>query len=148
DKIAAQIAEAQALRGAAVARLSAEQIDLVVDFADRSLALRQTGRTLALLRDELLPKARQSLEVARIEDLSGKLDFFNLSDAQRTLLGFELDQVEALTQRELTLTELSLLAMGVAPGSGRSRGSMGMGQTSASSINQPMSINATTGGMK
>jgi outer membrane protein TolC len=138
DKVAAEIAQAQALRGAAVARLSAAQISLAVDFADKSVTLRQAGRNLALLHDDLLPKARQSFEVARIEYLSGKLDFFNLSDAQQTLLRFELDEVEAMTQRELALTELSLLVLGVSP-----EGNRGL----SSAMNRPGSTAKTGQGM-
>jgi cobalt-zinc-cadmium efflux system outer membrane protein len=115
DKIAAQIAEAQAMKRSAEARLSAEQIELAVEFVEKSFAFREAGRKLLLLRDQLIPKARESLEVARISYLSGQLDFFNLSDAQRTLLMFELDEVEALTQREMALTELSLLTLGLFP---------------------------------
>ena len=115
DKIAAQIAEAQADKQAAEARLTSEQIALAVEFAEKSLLYREASRTLVLLHEQLLPKARQSLDVARIGYLSGRLDFFNLSDAERTLLGFELDEVAARSQRELALAELSLLILGVPP---------------------------------
>jgi outer membrane protein TolC len=115
DKIAAQIAEAQANKRAAQARLSAEQIALAVDFAATSFQYREASRNLMLLNEKLLPKARQSLEVARIGYLSGQIDFFNLSDTERTLLGFQLDTVEASTQRELSLAELSLIIQGMPP---------------------------------
>ncbi len=115
DKIAAEIAEAQAGKRMAEARLSAEQIALAVDFAEKSFLLRTANRNLELLQQRLLPRARQSLEVARVAYLSGQLDFLNLIDAQRTLLAFELGEVEARTQRELTLAELSLLILGQPP---------------------------------
>ena len=111
DKVAAQMAEAQALKRSADARLSAEQIALALEFAEKSFLYREATRKLMLLRDQLLPKAQESLEVARIAYLSGQLDFFNVSDAQRTLLMFEVDQVEALTQREMALAELSLVTL-------------------------------------
>jgi outer membrane protein TolC len=111
DKVAAQMAEAQALKRSADARLSAEQIALALEFAEKSFLYREATRKLMLLREQLLPKAQESLEVARIAYLSGQLDFFNLSDAQRTLLMFEVDQVEALTQREMALAELSLVTL-------------------------------------
>jgi outer membrane protein, heavy metal efflux system len=117
DKIAAQIAEAQANQRGAEARLSAEQVRLVADVAERLFVYRESTRNLALLSDRLLPKARQSLEVARSGYLAGQIDFFNLTDSERTLLGFELDRVEASTQRELTLAELSLIIQGMSPGS-------------------------------
>ena len=47
--------------------------------------------------------------------LAGQIDFFNLTDAERTLLTFKLDQVEASTQREVVLAELSLIIQGMSP---------------------------------
>jgi len=115
DKLAAQIAEARTGQAAAQARLSEEQITLAASFAQQSFLYREADRTLALLNDQLVPKAQQSLEVAQIGYLSGQIDFFNLSDAERTLLGFKLDRVEAATQRELALVEISLLIQGLTP---------------------------------
>ncbi|MEI6779546.1 MAG: TolC family protein [Verrucomicrobiota bacterium] len=115
DKIAAQIAEAQANKRVAQAQLSGEQITLAVDFAERSFLYREATRNLALLNDKLLPKARRSLEVARSGYLAGQIDFLNLTDSERTLLGFKLDKVEATTQREIVLAELSLIIQGMPP---------------------------------
>jgi outer membrane protein TolC len=115
DKIAAEIASAQALKSAAQARLSAEQIQLAVEFADKSFMYREATRNLQLLTDSLLPKARQALEVARSAYSSGKVDFINLQEAQRSLLEFQLAEVEARTRRELVLAEVSLLIVGVPP---------------------------------
>jgi hypothetical protein len=53
--------------------------------------------------------------VARSSYVTGGTDFFNLIDAWRTLLGFEVSAVEARTQRELLLADISLLVVGVAP---------------------------------
>ena len=47
--------------------------------------------------------------------MSGKVDFLNLLDAERTLLRFQLSEVEARVQRELALAELSLLILGTPP---------------------------------
>jgi outer membrane protein, heavy metal efflux system len=115
DKIAAQISEAQARKKSAKARLTGEQISLAVDFAGRSFLYRELTRNLALLDEQLLPKARQSLDVARSAYLSGVVDFFNVTDSERTLLGFELEKVEAATQREIVLAELSLIIQGMTP---------------------------------
>ena len=95
--------------------MSAEQIALTVDFAEKSFAYREIGRNLDLLENQLIPKARQSLEIARAGYLSGTIDFFNLMDAERTLLNFELSEVEARTQREIVLADLSLMVAGVPP---------------------------------
>jgi outer membrane protein TolC len=115
DKIAAEIAAAQAGKRAAQARLTAGQIALTVEFAGKSFDYREVTRNLSLLQDRLIPKAQQSLEIARSAYLSGKTDFFNLIDAERTLLEFRLSEIEARTQRELVLSDLSLLIAGVPP---------------------------------
>lgn len=115
DKIAAQIAEAQAGKRAAEARLSAEQIALAVDFAEKSFMYREAGRNLHLLTDKLLPLAAQSLEVAQAGYVGGRVNFLDVIDAERTLLDFRLAEVESRIQRELALAELSLLIAGVSP---------------------------------
>jgi len=115
DKIAAEIAQAQANELAARSRLSAAQIQLAVDFAEQTFAYREIGRNLDLLEHRLIPTARQSLEIARAGYLAGTIDFFNLMDTERTLLNFELSAVEARTQREIVLSRLSLLIAGQPP---------------------------------
>lgn len=115
DKIAAQIAQAQANKRAVEARLTSEQIMVTVDFAMKSYDYREITRNLALLRDKLIPKARQSLAVARAGYLAGHVDFFDLLDAERTLLNFQLQEVEARTRREIVLADLSLTIAGIAP---------------------------------
>ena len=115
DKIAAEIAAAQAGKRAAQARLTAGQINLTVDFAEKSFDYREVTRNLGLLQGQLVPKAQRSLEIARSGYLSGKTDFFNLIDAERSLLEFRLSEIEARTERELVLSDLSLLIAGVPP---------------------------------
>jgi outer membrane protein TolC len=115
DKIAAQIAAAQAGKRAAQARLTAQQIALTVDFAARAYDYREITRNLALLENQLIPKSRQSLEIARAAYLSGQVDFFNLMDAERSWLNFQLADVQERTRREITLAELSLTIAGVPP---------------------------------
>jgi outer membrane protein TolC len=115
DKIAARIAAAQADKHAAQARLTSGQITLTVDFAMKSYDYREVTRNLALLQEKLIPKARQSLEIARAGYLDGQIDFFNLIDAGRMLLDFQLEEVEARARREIILADLSLSIAGIAP---------------------------------
>jgi outer membrane protein TolC len=115
DKIAAQIAAAQAGKRAAEARLTSEQIMITVDFAMKTYDYREITRALALLRDQLIPKAGTSLEIARAGYMSGQIDFFNLMDAERSLLNFQLEEVEARTRREIILADLSLSIAGITP---------------------------------
>jgi outer membrane protein TolC len=143
DKIAAQIAEAQANKRSTEARLSDEQITLAVAFAERSYLYREATRNLALLNDDLLPKAQQSLEVAKSGYLGGQIDFFNLTDTERTLLGFELEKVEAAMQREVVLAELSLIIQGMSPASAP----MGSSAARMNGGDQPSLKKASSGGM-
>lgn len=109
DKIAAEIASSQARKHAASARLSGEQIQLAVEFADKSFMYREARRNLQLLDGNLVSKAQMSLDVAREAYSAGQMEFINLLDAERTLLVFQLAEVEARIQCELTLAELSLI---------------------------------------
>jgi outer membrane protein, heavy metal efflux system len=115
DKTAAQIAAAQADKQAAESRLSAEEIALAVEFAEKSFLLREASRRLELFTTRLLPKARQSLDVARSGYVAGKSDFLNLLEAERTWLEFQSSTIDARVQRELALAELSLLVLGLPP---------------------------------
>jgi outer membrane protein TolC len=115
DKLAAELAAAQAGKRAAEARLSAEQIALAVDFAEQTYLIREADRELTLLRERLLPRARQSLEVSRAAYRSGQVDFLNVIDAERSLLNFQLDEIAAQIQREIARAQLTLLVAGVPP---------------------------------
>lgn len=115
DKLAAELAAAQAGKRSAEARLSAEQITLAVDFAEQTYLIREADRKLTLLRERLLPRARQSLDVSRAAYRSGQVDFLNVIDAERSLLNFQLDEIAAQIQREIARAELTLLVGGVPP---------------------------------
>jgi outer membrane protein, heavy metal efflux system len=115
DKIAAEIAAAQAAKTAAQARLDAGQIDVTVDFAIQTYNYREATRNLALLENQLIPEARHSLEIAQAGYLGGQISFFNLIDAERTWLNFQLEQVRERTRREIILADVSLSIAGIAP---------------------------------
>lgn len=115
DKIRALLAEAQAQKGAAQARLSSEQIALAVDLAEKTYLLREADRNLNLIEGVLVPKARLALEAARAGYLANQSSFIDLADAWRSELAAELDTILARTQRELALAELELLVLGEQP---------------------------------
>lgn len=115
DKIAAEIARAQAQKYAAQARLDAGQVQIAAELAALLFMYREAVRNDALLREKLLPRARQSLDAARAGYVNGRAGFLDVIDAQRTLLEFELMGIEARTQRELALASLSLAVAGVPP---------------------------------
>jgi outer membrane protein, heavy metal efflux system len=113
--VKAAIAGARDQEGASKARLSDERLTLTVDVAMKSYMYRESTRLLKLLENSLVPKAKQSLEVARSGYSAGTTNFINLIDAERTLLEFRLAEVEARIKRELALADLSLQVMGVPP---------------------------------
>ena len=125
DKLAAEIAQAQANKHAGEARLSAEQIALAVAVAEKAFGYREASRNLQLLQSLLLPKQRQSVEVARSGYIGGQNDFYNLTEAEQTLVRFGLGEVEARAQRELVLAELLLIAQGMPPAGTAEMGTLG-----------------------
>jgi outer membrane protein, heavy metal efflux system len=115
DKIAAEIAEAQANKRSAEARLTASQISLAVTFAEKLALYREANRNLSVLDEQLLPKTRQALDLIRAAYISGRSDFLDVIDAERQLLNLRLEQIDALQQREISLTDLSLIIEGATP---------------------------------
>jgi len=115
DKIAAQIAAAQAEASAARAKLSSEQIRLAVEFAAATYMLSETRRNLDLVVNRLIPKAAQSLEVARSGYVGAKSSFIDVLEAERTLIDFEKSRIEAREQHENALATLSLIIAGSTP---------------------------------
>ena len=86
-----------------------------MNFAEKSFAYRETSRNLALIEDELIPKARQSLETVRAGYRAGTMDFSTMTDAERTLLDLQLEAAETRTDREIALAELSIMVAGLPP---------------------------------
>ncbi len=115
DKIAAEIAAAQADKRSAEAKLTAEQISLAAELASMLYMYREASRNTGLFSTTLLPRARQSLEAARTGYSTGRSSFLDVIDAERQLLEFELSAVEARTQQELSIASISLLISGAAP---------------------------------
>ena len=115
DKLAAELAQAQANELAAKSRLKAAQIDLAVSFAEKSFTYRETSRNLALIENKLLPQARQSLETVQAGYRAGTMDFSSLTDAERTLLDLQFEAADVRTAQEIALADLSLMVAGVPP---------------------------------
>ncbi|KAB2910949.1 MAG: hypothetical protein F9K30_22150, partial [Dechloromonas sp.] len=86
DKIAAEIASAQSAKQAGEARLAAEQIMVAVELAEKTFMFREATRNQALIERDLLPKAQQSLEVARSAYVTGRTGFLDVVEASRSLL--------------------------------------------------------------
>jgi len=115
DKVAAEIAEAKANELAAQSRLKAAQIDLVVNFAEKSFACRETSRNLALIENDLIPQVDQSLEITQAGYRAGSMDFSSLTDAELILVDLQTEAAETRTDREIVFADLSLLVAGLPP---------------------------------
>jgi outer membrane protein TolC len=103
----------RAEKAQAEARLSATRNEhtqlqnrLLADLERVHFELRDAERRVDLYAYTLIPKARQSLEVTENAFTTGKADFLDLIDAQRTLLEFELSYERALTDRATRRAQL------------------------------------------
>lgn len=112
DKIAAEVARGRAGADAAKARLSAEELDLAVRFAETAYLWREADRADTLHGHLLLPKAKQALEAARAGYVAGTSSFGDLLEAERTYLQHHVEHAEAAGQREMVLAEMSLVILG------------------------------------
>jgi outer membrane protein TolC len=112
DKIAAEIARGSTGVGAAQARLSAEELDLAVRFAETAYAWREADRNCTLYGTQLVPKAQGALDSARAGYAGGLTGFADLLMAEGQLHQYHMDYATAQGQRELALAEMSLAILG------------------------------------
>jgi outer membrane protein TolC len=108
-KIKASIREARARFNSVLKEKEEKENNLLAHLEMIYYNFRDSGRKLALYKDALIPKAKQALEVAQAAYEAGKVDFLNLIDSQRTLLGFELAYERALATLSQRLAELEMV---------------------------------------
>ena len=109
QKYAAGVREAQARLGAAGRDLREKTDSLQVDLRLASYNYRNADRKIALYRDALVPKARQSLRSVQASYQTGASTFTDLIDAQRVLLELQLSYERAVADRQQSLAELETL---------------------------------------
>lgn len=105
-KIKASIREAGYRKNAALKNKEDRQNRLLAKLETVFYRFRDSGRQLLLYKDGLLPRAKQALEVTHAAFESGKMDFMNLIDSQRMLLGFQLAYERALATHHQRLAQL------------------------------------------
>ena len=101
----------------AVERDRAElRLRVLADVETARFDFRDAQRQLALYRNELLPRARDSLQLDRVAYRTGRADFLDLLDAERVLLEFETvvaratrDAIQARARLESLLGTASLV---------------------------------------
>lgn len=101
--------EAGAWHAAAIKQREDRENTLSADVHMALFKYKDAVRKIDLYGKNLLPKARQSLEVSKHAFVAGKLDFLTLIDAERLLLEFELAHERARADRAQRLAELEML---------------------------------------
>ena len=102
----AGVREAGALMRAAVLEQDGLRNELRVELSMAIYKFRDAERRIALFATSLIPKAVQARDVAEREFASGRTDFMDVIDAQRTLLEFQLLAERAMADREIALGEI------------------------------------------
>lgn len=112
DKIAAEIAEAEALKRAAQSGYTAEQLATVREYARVTVGLRETTRNLSILDSTLIPAQRELVELAQRGYDAGVTTLFELIEQQRELLELEQTRAEGLNNQQHLASELMLTLLG------------------------------------
>ncbi|HEY4968600.1 MAG TPA: TolC family protein [Steroidobacteraceae bacterium] len=103
-RAAIEAARAQAHRAAST--LKDQRASVLADLAADYASLHETVQSLALYRDELVPLARATLQVARTDYASGRSDFLNVMTAEKHQLDTELGLARLKSEYYRRLAEL------------------------------------------
>lgn len=101
--------EAQARLGAAKKRRRDREHQLLTDLKLALFHFRSAERKIDLYGDSLIPKAEQALAASQRAFAAGEADFFDLIEAERTLLEFQLAYERAVADRGQKLAEIEML---------------------------------------
>lgn len=104
-------AEQQARAMARRARYEREQLenDLVARAERMLYDFEDSGRKFRLYGDVLVPKAEELVGASEAAYTAGTIDFLSLTDAQQTLLQYQLQRERAYANRQQRLAELETL---------------------------------------
>ena len=115
--------EARARFRATAKRREDHENELLSDLKLTLFHFRSAERKMDLYGNSLVPKAEQALAASQKAFATDKADFFDLIEAQRTLLEFQLAHERALADRAQRLAEIEMLIgkqidrrQGTAPG--------------------------------
>jgi outer membrane protein TolC len=101
--------EARLRHVAALSERRDRENSLIADLKMELYNFRDAERKIDLYRDTLVPKAKQSFNVIQKAFTTGKTDFLDVVDAERTLLEFQLSYVRARANRAQRLAKLEEL---------------------------------------
>jgi len=132
--------EAQARLRATTKRREDHENQLLRDLKLTVFHFRSAERKIDLYGDSLVPKAEQALAASQRAFSADKADFFDLIEAQRTLLEFQLAHERALADRAQRLAEIEMLIgrqVGPEQGAGPGVGDDGPAGTDVESLPEP-----------
>ena len=116
-KYRADIDAARADARRAASTLADQRASLLADLSAAYASVNAAAQSLALYRNELVPLARDNLEVARSEYASGRGDFLSVLSAEQRQLDTELglarmqsEYYQRLAQLEQVSGDVSLLS--------------------------------------
>lgn len=115
DKIAATIAASENRHEAALARLSAEEINLAAELAQMSFMIREAGRMIDFIDQTGLPGIERALDSARSGYQAGMASLSSLPSMELMAIDMRLEKAAAERERARTFAELSLLVTGAMP---------------------------------
>lgn len=115
EKIAANIAAAEARRDAAVARVSTEQLNLAAELAQMLYMVRESDRMIAYIEQAALPNYERIIATLEAGYQSGMNGPGMIPETRIMALAMRLERAAALRDRENAVTDLLLLTADVAP---------------------------------
>jgi len=105
---AAQIQAKAQMRSRSAKKVQSRN-DLVAQLEKSLYEFEDAARKIRLYESILIPKAREMLEASEVAYRVGTIDFLSLTDAQQTLLEFELSYERAVTTNMQKLAQLEML---------------------------------------
>jgi cobalt-zinc-cadmium efflux system outer membrane protein len=117
NKIAAIIASAEARRDAAVARVSAEQLNLAAELAQMLYMMREADRMITFIDGTALPNYERIIASIEAGYQSGMTGLAMIPQTRLMALGMQLERATALRDRENAVTGILLMIAATPPDS-------------------------------
>ncbi len=115
EKVAANIAVAQARRDAAAERVNAAQLDLAAQIARMLYMVRESDRMIAFIDETALPNYDRTVATLEAGYQSGVTSPEMIPQTRVMALGMRLERAAALRDRENAVTDLLLMTADVVP---------------------------------
>lgn len=138
------------LRATRAAQLQYER-DLAASFVLNLYVLRNDERQVALFGASILPRTRQTIEIAQTAYAAGRLGFIDLLDAQRTYLDVRLTLAQLKMEREKALASIETWSAVDVETMGSRRSMRGSSMSSPSTPGRGAAVSgpaSSAGGMK